>query len=312
MTRIAGDEAARCDGRLACVGDLMLDVLIESRTLRDGMEGGIYIRSGGSAANVAVWAQRMGFPSAWVGTVGVHPTGELLLRELRESSVVPIHRVVDVAEPGVVISRIGRGAKRVMQSARWAATRELSASQLDALRRAAAVHVTGYTAAGPQGLAPLRQVLETSGERGGLLSFDPSDRGIIDLIGPAALTDLLAGAGLTVIFANDREASCLTGMTEPESAARALAEIAEVAVVKQGGRGCLLATSHGVLRIPAVRVKPVDTTGAGDGFAGAWLATHLMGSDPASAAHAGAAAAAEVVRSIGARPTHVTRPGDRM
>ena len=70
---------------------------------------------------------------------------------------------------------------------------------------------------------------------------------------------------------NAREAELLTGLRDPEAAAVALAERAPVAIVTLGPEGALAAGVEGTARVPGVAVEAVDTTGAGDLFAAAYV-----------------------------------------
>lgn len=85
------------------------------------------------------------------------------------------------------------------------------------------------------------------------------------------------------IFPNLEEASMVSGLADPDGIADAfLAAGVGTIVLKLGSRGCLIGTnpSHGGKRIivPAVPgVKVVDTTGAGDTFAAAFLSGLLEG-----------------------------------
>ena len=64
-------------------------------------------------------------------------------------------------------------------------------------------------------------------------------------------------------------------------------------VVKRAERGCLVldARDDAVVEVPADRVRPFDSTGAGDAFCGAFAAADLRGAGAVDAAQAGAAAA---------------------
>lgn len=80
---------------------------------------------------------------------------------------------------------------------------------------------------------------------------------------------------VNTLVPNEHEAALLTGHKRPDQAARALlARGCRQVVITLGSRGALLADAAGVRRLPAHRVRPVDTVGAGDCFA-AWLATGL-------------------------------------
>ena len=75
----------------------------------------------------------------------------------------------------------------------------------------------------------------------------------------------------------------------------------KTAVVKCGERGCIIADSSGVKHIPAVKAeKCVDTTGAGDSFATAFLLELLKGGTIEDAMQAGSEFAAKTCMVHGA------------
>ena len=85
-------------------------------------------------------------------------------------------------------------------------------------------------------------------------------------------------AGLRVLFLNEREASNLTGRTDPAAAARHLAERGCRVVVTLGGRGSLAASPDGdVIESAALPAAIRDTVGAGDLFAAAFIWADLAG-----------------------------------
>jgi ribokinase len=83
-------------------------------------------------------------------------------------------------------------------------------------------------------------------------------------------------AGLTFLVPNQTELALLSGMptgsvAQNEAAARSLLRKGiRTVIVTLGGDGALLVTETGARHIPPVRVKPVDTTGAGDAFIGSF------------------------------------------
>lgn len=88
---------------------------------------------------------------------------------------------------------------------------------------------------------------------------------------------------------------------DPERAAQAfVAAGAEVAAVKVGADGSVVATRTGVWHVPACRVDVVDPTGAGDAYCGAFSAALADGCDVLEAARAGTVAASLTVEHFGA------------
>ena len=84
-----------------------------------------------------------------------------------------------------------------------------------------------------------------------------------------------------------------------ERAARELAKLARIAVVKLGARGALVCAQGKQFCVPPVKARVVDTTGAGDSFDAGFLARFLKGGSLEESARAGAAAGARAVSAIG-------------
>lgn len=77
-----------------------------------------------------------------------------------------------------------------------------------------------------------------------------------------------------------------------------------VVIVTLGQRGCFISRADGYLEVPAFKVKPVDTTGAGDAFVGGFAAGLLAhDGDLAAAARHGCAVAALSVTKAGTAPS---------
>lgn len=119
--------------------------------------------------------------------------------------------------------------------------------------------------------------------------------------------------GLAWICPNETELAQLTGLpvetpAQIEAAARALfAQDLGNVVVTLGARGAALVTAAGITPIPALTVTPVDTTGAGDAFVGAF-AHHLAAGDaPERALRLASAYAALSVTRPGAQSSYATQ-----
>jgi sugar/nucleoside kinase (ribokinase family) len=95
-------------------------------------------------------------------------------------------------------------------------------------------------------------------------------------------------AATDVFFPNEREAALISGVAEPLAAARALVAMAAdhgrdasdaplIVAVKLGAEGALVVREDEALRLPANRVKVVDSTGAGDAFDAGFLRAFLDG-----------------------------------
>ena len=92
---------------------------------------------------------------------------------------------------------------------------------------------------------------------------------------PAALR------GVRTLFLNRGEALGLTGGSTPEDAARTLAEFAQTVVVTLAADGAIACSGDEIVSAPAKQVEPVDSTGAGDLLAAAYIWADLRGAEPA-------------------------------
>lgn len=111
-----------------------------------------------------------------------------------------------------------------------------------------------------------------------------------------------AVAGCDVFLPSEVEAHALAGTTDLARACRDFLALGPRAVViTLAENGCCVATvdAPDPVFLPADRVEPVDSTGAGDAFAGAFAAVHLRTGDPFAAARAGAQAARVAVSGHG-------------
>jgi len=74
-----------------------------------------------------------------------------------------------------------------------------------------------------------------------------------------------------VLLPNRAEALALSGAPTLEEAAEALASLVPIVCIKDGVRGCVVATRHGLLRVPTEPAEVIDPTGAGDAFTAGFL-----------------------------------------
>ena len=133
---------------------------------------------------------------------------------------------------------------------------------------------------------------------GAAIYFDPQEDYISG--NDAALRDAVRACD--VFLPSEVEAAALAGTSDLDAAVRTFLDLGpHTVVVKRAEAGCLIA-SRGhpePVTVPTDTVDPVDSTGAGDAFCGAFAAEHLRSGDPYHAARAGADAARIAVSANG-------------
>jgi len=107
---------------------------------------------------------------------------------------------------------------------------------------------------------------------------------------------------LDILFVNAEEAAILTGEKDSVQASERLGEAVPLVVITEGAQGCLVNDGGSVFEVPSIPVDYVNTTGAGDSFVGAFLASYLESSDAKLAAEWGNAAGALKVTGVGSEP----------
>jgi len=258
-----------------------------------GGEFGRY--AGGKAANQAVAAARAGARAVFIGARGDDEFGRAAAAGLRREGIdVRYFRVKPGLSSGVAIILVGGRDRQnmigVARSANHALTADDVRAAASAFRRAAAAV----------------SELETSLEAVEAAAALAESAGVPFLLTPAPVRRLPVSLlrRVAVLAPNETEAEALTGLRDPRAAAERLRRAGcRQVVVTLGARGALLVDAQGARRIPAPRVRPVDTVGAGDCFSG-WLATGMAEGLPMADAVARAVRAASIsVTRAGAQPS---------
>ena len=252
---------------------------------------------GGSAANCAAAAARLGARVNLVARVGNDLFSHLLTEDLDRHGIGSSAVENTEGPSSLVVALIDPRGQRTFVSARGPASGRIPPEvYLPLLDEASMVHLSGYSFQDPGSRFTALHLLEEARRREITISLDPSP-----LFAENYRTELGWMEGIDYLFPNLHEATAITGMSSPEDAARALRGWgARVVVVTIGAGGCLVHDESGLVHIPAVRKFPVvDTTGAGDGFAGGFLAVTLAGGAPVQAAKVGSLVAALIIAEAG-------------
>lgn len=180
-----------------------------------------------------------------------------------------------------------------------------------AIARAKVLHLSGITLAISATMrAAAFRAIEVMKAAGGRVSLDLNYRPALWRDEPLAREVMTAAAERAdIVFPSDDEAQALFGLTEPETVASFfLGRGAELVLVKRGAQGAWMQDRRGGQPIPPAPSTPVDSTGAGDSFAGAFLAWYLETGDAALAAGKAAEVAAATVGGFGAVEPIPRRP----
>ena len=293
---------------LCVIGDFAWDVLI--RTNSELLTGGdtfgeVMLTPGGSAANVAVWATRCGLVTEFIGKVGRDRLGQLAQEDLAREHVVTHLVESDEHLTGCVAVFVDQTGERSMVSGRGADF-YLLPSELprETVRRAGHLHMTAWSYFVDPPRSASRAAAHLAQECGATLSFDPASFQMIEEMGVNQFLAATQDLGIDVFLPNYQEGEVLTGLDDPEAIAAALAKLYPQALImlKLDADGALVYDDGVSTHIPPATNNLVDATGAGDSFAGAFLARYLGGASAIDAARFATTISAWVIEHLGARP----------
>jgi len=294
--------------RLCVIGDFAWDVLIRtnSELLRGGDTfGEVMLTPGGSAANVAVWARRAGLPTSFIGKIGRDRFGQLALENLAHEQVEAYAIETEGHLTGSVAVFVDHTGERSMVSGHGADF-YLLPSELprEPIGRATHLHLTAWSFFTDPPRSAARQAAHLARANGATLSFDPGSFQMIGEMGVETFLSVTRDLGIDVFLPNYQEGQVLTGKDDPLDIATALTDIypGALIILKLDADGALVFTDGDAVVIPAATNNLVDATGAGDSFAGAFLARWLQGTDPLTAARFAVEVSAWVIEHLGARP----------
>ena len=285
MTLIDSDERKRLLN--------LLEVEHEHRAIKQA--------GGGSAANTMVAAAQLGANSFYSCKVASDETGDFFMSDLKIAGVdTNLDAGREEGITGKCISMVTPDAERTMTT-NLGISETLSPNELnrEALRNSTYLYIEGYLVTSPTAFEAVKETINIAKEAGVQVSLTLSDPAMVENF--KASFDALAELGIDLIFCNEDEARLWTAASNRGEAMARLKTVCGKVVMTCGKEGALVFDGNEETMSVGIPTKAVDTTGAGDIFAGTFLfgLTHGM-SFPACADLANKAASL-LVSSFGAR-----------
>ena len=256
---------------------------------------------GGSAANTIVAISQLGASSFYRCKVANDATGSFFLQDLEVAGVdTNMNNGKDAGVSGHCISMVTPDAERTMMT-HLGISQDLSVKELDesALRNCRYLYIEGYLVTSSTAFAATLEAQKIVREAGGLVSVTLSDPAIVENFRDAF--DQLAEGGIDLVFCNEDEAMIWTGSRTPTEAFKKLQTVCSQVAMTCGKEGAMVSDGSSEATVPGTPTKAVDTTGAGDMFAGAFLYAICQGESFASAAEFANRSASLLVSNFGAR-----------
>ena len=257
---------------------------------------------GGSAANTMVAICQLGGKGFYSCKVANDEAGTFYLEDLLKCGLETNLHNGDRAPgtTGKCLVLVTPDADRTMNTF-LGITGELSTQEIvpSILQDSQYVYIEGYLVSSPTGKEAAVKAREIAQSAGVKTSLSLSDFNMVNYFQDGLLE--IIGSGLDLIFANEAEALKMAATEDINQAVAHFKTIAQSFAITRGAKGSLIFDGEKILEIEPVPVKAVDTVGAGDMYAGAFLYGLTHGKDYTEAGKLASLSASRVVSRFGPR-----------
>jgi fructokinase len=226
---------------------------------------------GGSAANTVIAAAQFGAASFYSCKLATDETGDFYLRDLHAAGVASnADHGRSAGKTGKCLVMVTPDAERTMNTY-LGISEGFSVAELDADAIAASeyLYIEGYLVTSKTGRAAAieaKQIAEAAGVKTALTFSDPA---MVQFF-KDGLTEMV-GDGVDLLFCNQAEALAWAGCDNLDDAFQALRQIAKSFAITLGSKGAILFDGESIHKVAPHAITAVDSNGAGDMFAGAFL-----------------------------------------
>lgn len=257
---------------------------------------------GGSAANTIIGAAQFGASCFYSCKVANDEMGDFYHDDLTSHNVSTNLSPGEHEEgiTGKCLVMTTPDAERTMNTF-LGITASYSVKEIDetALKDSEFLYIEGYLVTGESGLNAMKTAKRLAEEQGVKTALTFSDPSMVKYFKDQMAE--VVGSGVDLLFCNEEEAMLFTRTETTSHAIEALKKIAKSFVVTRGAKGALVFDGVEAIKIDPFPTKAIDTNGAGDLFAGAFLYALTHGKTHAEAGRLASLASSRVVSKWGPR-----------
>jgi len=257
---------------------------------------------GGSAANSVIAVSQFGGTSFYSFKIADDDTGHFYLTDMKENGVDTKNTSdnLPAGTTGKCMVLVTPDAERTMNTY-LGITGSLDNEQIDeeALKQSKWLYIEGYLVASPTGQQAAVEAVKIAKSSGVKTSLTMSDPNMVKFFRDNMLD--IVGDGLDLIFCNEQEAIDFTQTSGLHDAREAMKKISKSFVITLGKNGAVIWDGTMFIDIEPHSVKAVDSNGAGDMYAGAFLYGITNGMNYAGAGALASLASSKVVEQFGPR-----------
>lgn len=260
--------------------------------------------SGGSAANSIAALASLGSTSGFIGKVADDALGDVFRKSLQDMGVTfTTTALTDGTQTGRCLIAVTPDAERSMATFIGAA-QHVSSDDIDEtlIANAAITYFEGYLFEQEKPRAAFVKACEIARQANRKTSITLSDRDLA--VRQRDNLNAFISTHVDIVFANEHEAMALTETDTLIGAINSIKSLAPFVVVTRSGDGSLVIDEqNAVHEVAAIApTQLIDTTGAGDAFAGGFLYGFARDMTPEQCALIGGHCASEVISHLGPRP----------
>ncbi|AHK16968.1 MAG: adenosine kinase [Thalassolituus sp.] len=256
---------------------------------------------GGSAANTIIGASYFGAKAYYTCNVANDEAGEFYVADMQAAGVdTNMNGPRDEGVTGKCLVMVTPDAERTMNTY-LGITSELHQKHIDenALAQSEYVYIEGYLVTSELSREAAIRVRELARQNNVKVAMTFSDPAMVQFF-KEGITDMI-GTGVDLLFCNEQEAKLFTNTDDIDAAIEGLKKVAKTFAITLGSKGAVAFDGEQLHTIAPHSVTAVDSNGAGDMFAGAFLYAITHGHDFAAAGRLASAASAQVVSQFGPR-----------
>lgn len=257
---------------------------------------------GGSAANTLIALAQLGGKAFYSCKVANDELGDFYTQDLTSNGVR--NSLEEGREDGVTgkcMVMITPDAERTMNTF-LGITETYSPDQLrlEELKKSQYLYVEGYLVTSASARQAVSLAMETARSHGVKIALTSSDPSMAKYFGDG-LKEMIGEQGVDLLFCNTEEAQILSGEEDPYQAIRALSKFSRQVAMTRSEEGALLFDGERIIEVATQQVRPIDTNGAGDLFAGAFLYALTQGHPFSVAGQLACACSSQLVTQFGPR-----------
>ncbi|KAM3320091.1 putative fructokinase-7 [Capsicum chacoense] len=265
---------------VVCFGEMLIDFIPTVGGVSLAEAPAFEKAPGGAPANVAVCVSKLGGSSAFIGKVGDDEFGRMLADILKQHNVdnSGMRFDHDARTALAFVTLTAEGEREFVFFRNPSADMLLRESELDVnlIKKATIFHYGSISLIDEPCRSTHLAAMDIAKRSGSILSYDPNLRLPLWPSEDAARSGIMSVWNLAdIIKISEDEISFLTGADDPNDDEVVLKRLfhpnLKLLLVTEGSAGCRYYTKEFKGRVSSIKVKAVDTTGAGDAFTGGIL-----------------------------------------